>query len=97
MSVIRGHPDDVCLEFAICSVFTKILCSLCTERYKPTLKYLARYTGLNSILTEWHNHSSVIDWLAWFGFFIVETCRPSCSYSLLAVYKLKEAGKLLIF
>ena len=30
-------------------MFMKILCLLCTEIDKPTLKYPARYTGLNSI------------------------------------------------
>ena len=39
----------MCAMFGDCYMFMKILCSLCTEIDKSALKYLARYTGLNSI------------------------------------------------
>ena len=39
-------------------MFTKFLCSFCTEIDIPTLKYLARYTDLNSIFLM-HNETTV--------------------------------------
>ena len=45
----------------------KILCSLCTQIDIPTLKYLARYTGLN-IIFDWNNATAVQLFNDWFGF-----------------------------
>ena len=80
--------------FGGCYMFANILCSLYTEMGKPTLKYLGRYTGLNSIF-DWIKQPQFIYCLI--GLALVGTCRPSCSSSLLAAYKLNETGKLLIF
>ena len=73
-------------------MLTKMLCSLCTEIDIPTLKYLARCTGLSSIFEIMQPQFSycLIALLA-----LVGTCRPSCLSSLLASYKLNQTGKLL--
>ena len=63
--VIRGCV--ICLGI-VSNVFTKMLCSLCTEIYKPALKYLARYTGLNNTF-EWITQPQFSYMLPdWFGF-----------------------------
>ena len=58
----------------------KILCSFYTEIDIPTLKYLVRYTGLNSIfdcIKQLHFSSRCL--ICWFTF-LAGSCRP---YSLL--------------
>ena len=51
----------MCYMFRDCLLnymFAKFLCSFCTEIDIPTLKYLARYTDLNSIFLM-HNETTV--------------------------------------
>ena len=76
-------------------MYRKILCLLCTEIDKPALKYPARYTGLN-IIFEWTVQNISVTYCL-NGLALVGTCRPSCSFSLLAAYKLNETGKLMTF
>ena len=52
MHVSHQAIEVMCAVFGDCLLgymFTKFLCSFCTEINIPTLKYLARYTALNSI------------------------------------------------
>ena len=63
-----GHSTDEMMYaiFGNYHIFTKILCSLWTEQDIPSLKYLARYTGLLVFLTEvTEPYRSVIAWLVW--------------------------------
>ena len=80
--------------FGDCYMFTKIICSLCTEIDKPALKYLARYTGLKSIF----------DWITpQFSYFLTGlalagTCRLANPHAYAYkphAYKLNETGKWL--
>ena len=68
----------------------------------PTLKYLTRYTGLNSIfdsiMQPQFSYYCLICWLAlafWLGPAYPTHC--SCSSSLPAAYKVHENGKLVTF
>ena len=64
-----------CAMFENGHILTKILCSLCIKIDMSTLKYLTRYTGLNSIF-DWIRQPHFRYRLISLG--LIGTCRPSC-------------------
>ena len=75
------------LKYLKRNVFYRVTCSVFTEIDTSALKYLARYSSINSIF-DWiiQPQFSYLLLLHWFSF-VWDLKTPSCSSSLLAAYK----------